>query len=81
MKLWVIQRASLLSSHLEIELTIFFPSQGDREYIIIEEMLTRQLLALDGIQADGVEEVRLSRRSIVRQIQGLISTLEQRAKV
>ena len=53
---------------------------GDKNYIFIEEMLTRQLLALDSIHADGNEELRLSRRSIVKQVQGLLSTLEMKAK-
>ena len=53
---------------------------GDKNYIFIEEMLTRQLLVLDSIHADGNEELRLSRRSIVKQVQGLLSTLEMKAK-
>ena len=54
--------------------------KGDQSYILIEEMLTRQLLALDGVDSQGNEDVRLTRRSIVRQVQGLISTLESKAR-
>lgn len=52
---------------------------GDQKYIFIEEMLTRQLLALDSVQ--GSDELRSARRLLVRQVQGLISSLEMKAKV
>ena len=53
---------------------------GDENYIFIEEMLTRQLLALDSVQSDGNEELRLLRRSIVKQVHGLLTSLEMKAK-
>ena len=43
-------------------------------------MLTRQLLALDSVHAEGNEELRLTRRSIVKQVQGLLFSLEMKAK-
>lgn len=65
---------------IQDDISSFKGRRGDKNYIFIEEMLTRQLLALDSIHADGNEELRLSRRSIVKQVQGLLSTLEMKAK-
>eukprot|EP00794_Sanderia_malayensis_P011821 gene11821-13045_t len=62
------------------EAMTFNGRRGDQNYILVEEMLTRKLLALDSIQTDGEEDVRLTRRSVVRQVQGLLSVLERRAK-
>ncbi|XP_065063153.1 uncharacterized protein LOC135689748 [Rhopilema esculentum] len=66
--------------NIQDEVFSFRGRRGDQSYILIEEMLTRQLLVLDGVDSQGNEDVRLTRKSIVRQVQGLISTLESKAR-
>jgi len=58
---------------------IFAPlSPGDREFIFLDEQLTKLILDLDKVQTDGLEDVRIARKSAVQRIQFLIDTLESK---
>lgn len=53
-------------------------SIGDREFIFLDEQLTKLILDLDKVQTDGLEDVRVARKSAVQRIQFLIDTLESK---
>ncbi|KAI5727520.1 hypothetical protein M8J77_003280 [Diaphorina citri] len=51
-------------------------SRSDKEYIYLDEMLTRELLKLDNVDSGGVEEIRNLRRTTIKNIQATIASLE-----
>nr|CAD7463274.1 unnamed protein product [Timema tahoe] len=53
-------------------------SRSDKEYIYLDEMLTRNLLKLDDIETEGKENVRQARKEVIRSIQKGIGILEER---
>lgn len=53
-------------------------SRSDKEYLMLDELLTRQLLLLDNIDTEGKENVRQARKDTIRSIQRCISTLENK---
>lgn len=63
------------SNYLMIDLLF---STGDREFIFLDEQLTKLILDLDKVQTDGLEDVRVARKSAVQRIQFLIDTLESK---
>ena len=57
--------------------------QGDKnskEYRFLDEMLTRNLLALDGIETAGREDIRQQRKESIKSINRCLSILESKAK-
>ncbi|XP_063240288.1 BAG domain-containing protein Samui-like [Bacillus rossius redtenbacheri] len=54
-------------------------SRKDKQYIYLDEMLTRNLLKLDDIETEGKENVRLARKEAIRSIQECINILEGKA--
>lgn len=54
-------------------------SRTEKDYIYLDEMLTRNLIKLDDIETDGKENVRAARREAIRSIQRCISILEGKA--
>lgn len=54
-------------------------SRTEKEYIYLDEMLTRNLLKLDNIETEGRDEVRTARREAIKRIQAAISVLESKA--
>lgn len=54
-------------------------SRQDKEYIYLDEMLTRELIKLDDIETEGRENVRQARKNAIRSIQETISLLETKA--
>ncbi|XP_063981438.1 BAG domain-containing protein Samui isoform X2 [Diachasmimorpha longicaudata] len=54
-------------------------SRQDKEYIYLDEMLTRELIKLDDIETEGKENVRQSRKNTIKSIQDAISLLESKA--
>ncbi|KMQ87314.1 bag domain-containing protein samui, partial [Lasius niger] len=54
-------------------------SRQDKEYIYLDEMLTRELLKLDDIETEGRENVRQARKNTIKSIQDTISLLETKA--
>ena len=51
-------------------------SRKDKEYIYLDEMLTRELIKLDDIETEGKENVRQSRKNAIKSIQDSINLLE-----
>jgi len=51
---------------------------GDKEFIFLDEQLTKLILDLDKVQTDGLEEIRVARKSAVQRIQFLINALESK---
>ena len=56
----------------------FQGSKQDKEYVYLEEMLTRCILSLDLIDTEGFEEVKTSRRAAIKEILSLVTELESR---
>ncbi|GAB0094007.1 hypothetical protein DMENIID0001_092080 [Sergentomyia squamirostris] len=54
-------------------------SRADKEYLFLDEMLTRNLLKLDTIDTQGNESIRLARREAIKCIQASLSVLEAKA--
>lgn len=54
-------------------------SRQDKEYIYLDEMLTRELIKLDDIETEGRENVRQTRKNAIKSIQDTISLLETKA--
>ena len=54
-------------------------SRKDKEYIYLDEMLTRELIKLDDIETEGKDNVRQARKQAIRTIQETISLLESKA--
>lgn len=53
---------------------------GDREYLEMEELLTRTLLDLDKIDTEGNEQLRSARKNAVLTVQSLIGSLDAKVK-
>ena len=51
-------------------------SRKDKDYIYLDEMLTRNLLKLDDIETEGKDNVRQARKEVIKTIQRCISILE-----
>ncbi|OOZ38077.1 BAG family molecular chaperone regulator [Solemya elarraichensis gill symbiont] len=64
---------------LEGDVSSFNLPKSDRRYRYLEEMLTRNLLKLDSIDADGDEHIRQARKQAVHEIQGALDQLELKA--
>ncbi|XP_011302589.1 BAG domain-containing protein Samui isoform X2 [Fopius arisanus] len=54
-------------------------TRQDKQYIYLDEMLTRELIKLDDIDTEGKEAVRQSRKNTIKSIQDAISLLESKA--
>lgn len=50
----------------------------DKQYVYLDEMLTRQLLHLDNVDPAGHDNVRQARKNAIKSIQQCISVLESR---
>lgn len=51
-------------------------TRQDKEYMYLDEMLTRELIKLDDIETEGRENVRQARKNAIKSIQDTISLLE-----
>lgn len=56
-------------------------SRQDKQYMYLDEMLTRELIKLDDIDTEGKENVRQARKQAIKSIQESISLLESKAPV
>ncbi|XP_012152482.1 BAG domain-containing protein starvin isoform X2 [Megachile rotundata] len=54
-------------------------SRTDKQYIYLDEMLTRQLIKLDDIETEGRDNVRQARKNAIKTIQETIGLLESKA--
>ncbi|ROT83194.1 putative BAG domain-containing protein Samui isoform X1 [Penaeus vannamei] len=57
----------------------FSGSKKSREFLYLDEMLTRALLQLDNVDPDGRDDVRQARRAVIKDINAAISLLESKA--
>lgn len=64
---------------LEETVKNFKGMKSDKDYKYIEEMLTRNLLKLDSVDADGHDNIRLARKNAVRMIEAALDLLELKA--
>ena len=64
---------------LRDEVTQFRDAKGSREFLTLEEKLTRQLLALDAIDTGGEEQIRSARKNTIDHIQELLHILDNNA--
>ena len=64
---------------LEDQVMNFKGSKKDKQYKFLEEMLTRSILKLDGIESGGDEATRQARKRTVREIQSFLDQLELKA--
>lgn len=55
--------------------------KGDKEYMYLDEMLTRNLLKLDTIDTNGKESIRLARKEAIKCIQASIAVLEAKSEI
>ncbi len=58
----------------------FNGTRKDKNYIILDEMLTQNLLKLDTIDTDGKEKIKQARREAIKCINTCISVLEAKAE-
>ncbi|XP_071114187.1 BAG family molecular chaperone regulator 3-like [Haliotis cracherodii] len=65
--------------NLEASVNVFQGKKTDKGYKYLEEMLTRSLLKLDGVQAGGQDRIRDSRRQAVKLINAALDLLELKA--
>lgn len=54
-------------------------SRKDKQYMYLDEMLTRELIKLDDIETEGKDNVRQARKNAIKSIQNSISLLESKA--
>ncbi|XP_019737653.1 BAG family molecular chaperone regulator 3 isoform X2 [Hippocampus comes] len=62
---------------LEAEVKSFEGKKNDKKYLLLEELLTKELLALDSVDPEGRPDVRQARRDGVRRVQTILEELEQ----
>merc|ERR1712156_609633 len=61
------------------QLEKFKGSKDNKEYKYLDEMLTRNLLALDGLNLEGRDDVRQVRKESIKSINRCLSILESKA--
>lgn len=61
---------------LQEEVKHFNGKKGDKKYLLLEELLTKELLALDSVDPEGRPDVRQARRDGVRKVQTILEYLE-----
>ncbi|KAJ8321874.1 hypothetical protein KUTeg_000345, partial [Tegillarca granosa] len=64
---------------LEDRVNSFSGTKKEKEYKYLEEMLTRSMLQLDGIESGADDKIRQSRRQAVKEIQAALDQLELKA--
>ncbi|AWP14324.1 putative BAG family molecular chaperone regulator 3 [Scophthalmus maximus] len=62
---------------LEQEVKCFEGKKNGKKYLLLEELLTKELLALDSVDPEGRVDVRQARRDGVRRVQNILEALEQ----
>ncbi|XP_074142952.1 BAG family molecular chaperone regulator 3 [Sminthopsis crassicaudata] len=65
---------------LEEAVNSFEGKKTDKKYLMIEEYLTKELLALDSVDPEGCADVRQARKDGVRKVQQILEKLEQKAE-
>ncbi|KAK3863715.1 hypothetical protein Pcinc_030542 [Petrolisthes cinctipes] len=57
----------------------FSGGRKSKEFLYLDEMLTRALLLLDNVDPDGRQDVRQARRTVIKEINASIAALEAKA--
>jgi BCL2-associated athanogene 3 len=60
-------------------ISCFQGSRSDKEYLYLDDMLTKQLIALDGIDTAGREEIRQLRKDSIAFVNSCLSRLDEKA--
>jgi hypothetical protein len=63
---------------LEKKVSEFTGTSKNKEYVVLDELLTRNLIKLDNIETEGREDVRNARKACIRLIQKCINDLEEK---
>lgn len=77
-KINLIQEIKKELEQLKLKINQLSGNTKDKEYIYCEEMLTKYLLRLDGILAEGEEAIRHARKKVVNEINETLKNLEER---
>ena len=64
---------------LNVKVEQFSSNKNEREYKLLEELLTQLLLKLDLVDSEGVEQIKTERRVLVRDVQAVLDHLELKA--
>jgi len=56
----------------------FSGTKQDKEYLYLDEMLTRHLIALDGVEPEGKEEIRTLRKESIKSVNRCLSLLDRK---
>jgi len=56
----------------------FKGTKKDKEYLYLDEMLTRHLIALDGIEPEGQTEIRQMRKESIKSVNRCLSLLDHK---
>merc|ERR1712224_120321 len=63
-------------AQLEEKMKSFTGAKGSKDYLFLEEMVTRLLLKLDNIDSEGKDEIRNARKQAVRNVNAVLNHLE-----
>ena len=77
-KLAAIKNELVRATELISRVVAFKGTRKDKEFLYLEEYLTRCLLGLDLIETDGQENVKCARRAAVKYIYSILNDLEDR---
>lgn len=56
----------------------FKGTKSDKEYLYLDEMLTRHLIALDGVDPEGQQEIRQLRKESIKSVNRCLSMLDSK---
>ncbi|XP_020772975.1 BAG family molecular chaperone regulator 5 isoform X2 [Boleophthalmus pectinirostris] len=65
-------------SELQAQVLGFDGKRADKSYLMLEELLTKQLLALDAVDPEGHEPTKVSRKQAVKFAQNILSYLDMK---
>ncbi|CAL1576155.1 unnamed protein product [Knipowitschia caucasica] len=65
-------------SELQAQVLSFQGRRGDKNFLMLEELLTKQLLALDAVDPQGHEPSKVSRKQAVKYAQNILSYLDMK---
>ena len=64
---------------LRVKISSFSGKKQDKEYLYLDEMLTRHLIALDGIEPEGQVEIRQMRKESIKSVNMCLSLLDEKS--
>lgn len=65
-------------SDLQAQVLSFDGKRADKSYMMLEELLTKQLLALDAVDPQGDESTKMARKQAVKFAQNILSYLDMK---